>query len=78
MGYDSATADVAGFMCCAVACNRRAATLLELTGDDILVRRGAARGRGERAANVGIRASARREAMFARVQLPMQSVGKVT
>lgn len=64
MGYDSAAA-AAGFKCRAVACNRRAATLLELTGEDILVQRGAARGRDERAASVGSRTSTRREAMLA-------------
>jgi hypothetical protein len=50
--------------------------LLELTGDDILVHRGAARGRDERAASVGMRARARREAMLARTQLPERDVGK--
>lgn len=47
-----------------MACSRLAATLLELTGDDILVQRGAARWREERAAIAGMRAIARREAIF--------------
>tara|TARA_R110002003_G_scaffold194_3_gene15192 strand:- start:21943 stop:22299 length:357 start_codon:yes stop_codon:yes gene_type:complete len=76
MGYDSAAADAAGFRCRAVACNRRTATLLELTGDDILVQRGAARAKDERAANVGIRARARREAMLVQVQLPTEMWGR--
>jgi hypothetical protein len=69
MGYDSVAADDAGFRCCAVACSRRAATLLWLTGDDILVQRGAARATDERALNVGRRESARRENIVAS-QLP--------
>ena len=46
-----------------MACSRRAATLLWLTGDDILAHRGAARGRDERAVSLGRRASAVRENM---------------
>jgi hypothetical protein len=44
--------------------------LLRLTGDDILVQRGAARARDERAAKFGRRAMMRRDAMFAQEQLP--------
>lgn len=47
-----------------MACSRLAATLFTLEGVDILVQRGAARLREERAASAGMRAIARREAII--------------
>jgi hypothetical protein len=64
VGYAWAAAE-AGARCWAVACRRRAATLFRAEGGDILVLKGAARGR-ERAPSAGRREMARRVAIVFR------------